>query len=322
MRRICVPPSLMPLQLAEFQDLPATLRKMLALDVPLNPKLLAFDEALAIAENALTVVRNQRDRNSEALINLYSADLFWRSERWLEALEMASAAASWFKLQSSPIARYNEAIAVYFNGLLHFCLHADTRAMPLFMEAQSQLEESRQYWSVHTGREYFEACDITSQWIGALVPLRTKTPPGSHTLIIPVYPYHNRTASVIIEAVAITLDALQTPVGLLDFNYLAMPDWIPLEVGKLSLLDVRPGTVYFGVRLDEDETWLPDGKAGDIVVVEALLPLALANDQALGGSVQTFTRQTDGTFMLREPQQRGQGFVGIPRLLLRRGGRS
>ncbi len=321
MRRICVPPSLMPLQLAEFQDLPATLRKMLALDVPLNPRLLVFDEALATAENALTAVRNQRDRNSEALINLYCADLLWRSERWLEALEMATAAAGWFKLQSNPIARYNEAIAVYFSGLLHFCLHADARAIPLLMETQSQFEESRQYWSVHTGRDYFEACSMTSQWIAALIPLRMKTPPGSHTLIIPVYPYRNRTPHTAIEALAVTLDALQAPVGL-DFNYLAMPDWIPLEVGKLSLLNVRPGIAYFGVRLEEDETLLPDSEVGDIVIVEALSPLALANDQAIGGSVQIFTRQTDGTFVLRDPQQHGQGFVGIPRLLLRHGGRS
>ena len=321
MRHICVPPSLMPLQLAEFQDLPATLRKMLALDVPLDPKLLIFDEALATAENALTAVRNQRDRNSEALINLYCADLLWRSERWLEALEMATAAASWFKLQSNPIARYNEAIAVYFNGLLHFCLHADARAIPLLMEAQSQFEESRKYWSVHTGREYFEACGMANQWIAALIPLRMKTPPGSHTLIIPIYPYRNRTSHTTIEALAVALDTLQTPVGL-NLNYLAMPDWIPLEVGRLSLLDVRPGIAYFGIRLDEDQALLPDSKVGDIAIVEALSPLALADDQAIGGSVQTFTRQTDGAFVLRDPQQHGQGFVGVPRLLLRRGGRS
>lgn len=321
MRRICVPPSLMPLQLAEFQDLPATLRKMLALDVPLNPNLLVFEEALATAENALTAMRNQRDRNSEALINLYCADLLWRSERWLETLEMTTAAAGWFKLQSNPTARYNEAIAVYFSGLLHFCLHADARAIPLLMEAQSQFEESRQYWSVHTGRGYFEACSMVSQWIAALIPLRMKTPPGSHTLIIPLYPYRNRTPHTAIEALSISLDTLQIPVGF-NFNYLAMPDWIPLEVGKLPLLDMRPGAAYFGVRLDEDEAFHPECRAGDVVIVEALSPLALAADQVLGNGVQTFTRQTDGTFLLRDPQQSQQGFVGIPRLLLRRGGRS
>ena len=93
MRRISVPPSLLPLQLAEFEELSPALRKQLVTAAPFNPRTLAFDEALTAAENALTVVRHQRDRYSEALLALYSADLLWRCERWLEALEMAAAAA-------------------------------------------------------------------------------------------------------------------------------------------------------------------------------------------------------------------------------------
>ncbi len=321
MRRICTPPSLLPVQLAEFQDLPATLRQLLAVDAPFNPRTLAFDEALSTAENALKVVRNQRERHSEALINLYCADLLWRSERWLEALDLTSAAAGWFKLQSSPIARYNEAIAVYFNGLLHFCLHADARAIPLFMEAQSQLEESRRYWSVHTGREYFDACGQVSQWIAALIPLRTKTPPGSHTLILPVYPYRNRMSDMPIEALAVSLDTLRVPTRVLDFDYLAVPEWVPLEVERLPLLDVSPGTYFFGVRVDEDEALTPHSRAGDVVLVEALSPLAITHDPALSNDVQAFTRRPDGALVLRDSQHNGQGFVGIPRLLLRRSGR-
>lgn len=325
MRRISVPPSLAPVQLAEFQDIPASLRKLLALDAPFNPQTLAFDEALAMAENALTTVRNQRERHAEALISLYTADLLWRSERWLEALELAAAASGWLKLQSSPIARYNEAIAVYFTGLLHFSLHADARALPLLMEAQSQLDESRRYWAVHAGREYFAACGRVSQWIAALVQLRGQTPPGSHTLIIPVYQYRDRAPDAApdaaSEAMVVSLDALRVRTRALDFDLLAAPDWIPLEVETLPLLDVRPGAYFFGVRVSKDEELTPHSRAGDVVLVEALSPLALTDDPALGSGLQPFTRHTDGTFMLRDPQRVGQGFVGVPRVLLRRGWR-
>lgn len=318
MRHICVPPALVPLQLAEFQDVPASLRALLALDAPCAPQTFAFDEALAMAENALTAVRNQRERHAEALLSLYKADLLWRSERWLEALELTTAAASWLKVQSSPIARYNEAIAVYFAGLLHFCLHDDARALPLLMEAQSQLDVSRRYWAVHTGREYFDACGQVAQWIAALTPLRGQTPPGSHALIVPVYPYRAGVSEIPIEALAISLDRLRVPTRVLDFDFLAAPEWLPLEVSTLPLLDVHPGAYFFGVRVDADETLTPHSRAGDIILIEALTPMALTDDPAWGSGMQPFTRRPDGTLVLRDLQRTGQGFVGIPRALLRR----
>lgn len=321
MRRISVPPSLLPLQLAEFEELPPALRKQLVAAAPFNPRTLAFDEALTAAENTLTVARHQRDRYSEALLALYSADLLWRCERWLEALEMAAAAAGWLKLQSSPIARYNEAVAVYFNGLLHFALHADARAMPLFIETQSQLEKSRQYWAMHTGRDYFEACEQVSQWISALSSLRTQTPPGSQTLIIPVYPSRHRTPEAPLEALAIPLETLHIHTNILDYDFLALPDWAPLQIESLPVLDVSPGRYYFGVRLDEAGTFTDDSQAGDVVLVEALSPLALTEEPPLTGGTQPFIRQRDGKIMLWDPQHSGEGLVGIPRLLLRQGRR-
>lgn len=321
MRRISVPPSLLPLQLAEFEELSPALRKQLIIAAPVNPRALAFDEALTAAENALTVVRHQRDRYSEALLALYSADLLWRCERWLEALEMAAAAAGWFKLQSSPIARYNEAVAVYFNGLLHFALHADARAMPLFIEAQSQLEKSRQYWAAHTGRAYFEVCEQVNQWISALSSLRTQTPPGSQALIIPVYPSHPHTPEAPLEALAIPLEALRIRPNILPLSLRPLDNWTPLEIESLPVLDVSPGRYYFGVRLDEAGTFTDDSLAGDVVLVEALSPLALTEEPPLTGGTQPFIRQRDGKVMLRDPQHSGEGLVGIPRLLLRQGWR-
>lgn len=316
MRRICVPPALMPIHLAEFQEIPAPLRTLLALDAPYAPHTLRYDEALTLAETALNTLRRQHERHSEALVNLYMADLLWRAERWLEALELVSAAASWLKVQPSPIARYNEAIAVYFTALLHFCLHADGRALPQFIEAQSQLDASRRYWAVHAGREYFETCTQVSQWIAALVPLRAHTPPGSHTLIIPVYPYpENGVAPDKIEAVALPLELLRVPSRVLD--YLGTSTWLPLETEALPLLDVRPGAYFFGVRLSADEQLTPYSREGDLVVMEALSPLMLPDASGWPHDAQPFVRRPDGTVVLRDPQRLGQGFVGIPRVLLR-----
>ena len=114
MRRICIPEELAPLYLTEVEEIGPPLQEMLQTWGAYLPHREALKEALDKTEHVFAAAWNKRDRYAAAIARLHQADLLYRQERLEEALLAAKEAIGWLKMQTSQTARYNEAIAAYF----------------------------------------------------------------------------------------------------------------------------------------------------------------------------------------------------------------
>ncbi len=321
MRRVFIPEELTPLCLVDPAEMPSPLREMLpSPELPLWGQE-AIQEALTAAEALFTAAWGERERYAAALVRLYQADLLNRQERWEEALDAAREASGWLKLQVSQKARYNEAIAAYFEGVVHYILHADQRATQTFIHAQGLLQESERFWKLQGEDTHLEDCRNVIRWITQLLALRSQTEPGGDAvMIVPVYELENQVLWVRISALVVPLSELSMPVELVHSQE-APTAFLPLDINTVTFL--VPGTkqFYFALKVQTDGELVPKSQAGDYLLVEAAATTPPTSDSLLN-TEHVFLRRADGTITFRSTRRGYPGFVGTPRALLKEGGKA
>jgi hypothetical protein len=221
------------------------------------------------------------------------------------------------ELRASPVAHYNEAVAVYLEGVIHCTLRADEKVLETFAYAQEAFVESGRHWGFEQHDVRVADCRNVIRWMNGLLDLLATTRSDEPVVILPVYEFVNTT---LIRTGVTAIEPYQVMVpGQIIAPYL--PDHIhPLQMDTLSLLDLRPQTTYIGVRIPEDAYMVDPGRKGDLLIVEATAPQPADGTLALT-SDRPFVRRRDGRVEFR-PALRGvpqstRGWVGIPRVLIR-----
>jgi hypothetical protein len=318
MRRIFIPEELTPLYLVEPAEMPSPLREMLpSPELPLQDQN-AIQKALTAAEALFTAAWGERERYAAALVRLYQADLLNRQERWEEALDAAHEASGWLKLQVSQKARYNEAIAAYFEGMIHYILHADQRATQTFIHAQGLFQESERFWKLQGEDAHIEDCRNVIRWITQLLALRSQSAPGGEEImIVPVYELENQVLWVRISALAVPLLALSMPVESVRSQG-TNTAFLPLDINTVTFLVPGAKQFYFALKVRTDGELVSKSQAGDYLLVEAATTTSTSD--TLLNTEHVFLRKADGTITFRSTRRGYPGFVGIPRALLKEGG--
>jgi hypothetical protein len=269
MRRIFIPEELTPLYLIEPAEMPSPLREMLP-----SPELPLWDretiqKTLTSAEALFTAAWGERERYAAALVRLYQADLLNRQERWEEALDATREASGWLKLQVSQRARYNEAIATYFEGTVHYILHADQQATQAFIHAQKLLQENERFWKLQGENAHIEDCHNVIRWITQLLSLRSQTEPGGNeVMIVPLYELESQVPKVRISASAVPLLTLSMPVELVHYQE-ANAAFLPSDINVVTFPAPSAKQFYFAVKARTDGEFFPESKAGGHLLVEA-----------------------------------------------------
>lgn len=317
MRHIFIPYELTPLYLANFAEVSPTFKRLLPTGEypPFEPSI-TLEDALSMSEQALSVARRRHRKESEALIHLCQADLLWRLGRWEESLDTTRRAIRKFELEIGHTASYNQALAVYFKGILYYILHTDEKAIQTFIHAQEMLRENELDWSYGGEDEYAENCQDVALWISQLLQLRTQSPPGADVMIVPVYEYEDQRQRATISALVVPLSIMYLPPQLL--GTCAALGWLPLEIDTVPLLRVSPGSYYFARKIKQDKELVPESRAGDTVLFELLLSTALTAEE-LRNANQPFVRRPDGKVVFEPLRQNTERFIGVPRVLLRGG---
>ena len=315
MRHVFIPYELTPLYLVNSTEVSSIFKRLLPMGkYPPLELSTALEDALSISRQALSVAQHQHKKESAALIYLCQADLLWRLERWEESLDATRMAVRKFEIEISCTASYNQAIAVYFEGILHYILHADEKAILTFIRAQEILQENESDWAYDGEDEYAENCQDVVCWITQLLQLRTQSLPGADVMIVPVYEYGDQETRATISALVVPLATMHLPPQLLGTH--AAIGWIPLEIDTVPLLRISPGCYYFALKAKKDKYIVPESKAGDTVLMELLLPIALTAEE-LRNTEQPFVRRPDGKIVFKPLRQNSGEFVGVPRALLR-----
>lgn len=269
--------------------------------------------------SALHCAWGERERYAAALVRLYQADLLNRQERWEEALDAVHEARGWLKLQVSQRARYNEAIAVYFEGLVHYILHADQRATQTFIHAQGLLQESERFWKFQGEDAHIEDCRNAIRWITQLLALRSQSAPGGgEVMIVPVYEVENQVLWVRISALAIPLSTLSMPLKL-RHSKKANAAFFPLNINTVTLLAPSTKQFYSALKVRVDGEFVSESKAGDHLLVEAVVNTMPTADTLLN-TEYVFLRSADGIITFPSTCRGYPQFAWTPRALLKEGG--
>lgn len=312
MRWVSIPDELAVPHLLELREATAPLIHTLHGEV--SAKLLAGDwpAALELVERAFALAWSGHDRYAAALMLLYKAELFSQRQRWEEALEQSTTALDWLRLQISEVARYNEAVAAYQQGLLHYTLRADEKATRLLLNAQELFLAGERYWGLRGDAERVGECRDVQRWISRLLELQVPTEAMVPALIVPLYELENRT---FIRAWAIAVAPLceVDPAGLQPVAGSAL---IPLTAGPAFLLQLLPGVRYAAFWAHDAPDLVSESQPGDILLVEmeAAGTAGTGGRQGRGGA---FVRRPDGRIAFHLQRPATPRLAGIPRALLR-----
>ena len=281
----------------------------------------AYDVVLAQAERTFDMAKHTFDRYGQALALLYEAEAFRCLMRWEEGLACIRNALRRLELQVSPVARYNEAIAVYQEGVIHFSLQATERVVETFSYAQHVLDESQRHWGLEENPGRVADCRSAARWMAKLLEVQESLSPGEVVAVLPVYEFVNR-VPIRTDVVAIRTTWVGIP-GEILVQYLP-PTIVPLQLGELPFPYLRPLAPYVAIRIPERGTLWSQGRKGDLLVVEVTGPSSGADELVLTAE-RPFVRRGDGRVEFQPyaqdasgaPWSSGQGLVGIPRILLR-----
>jgi hypothetical protein len=281
--------------------------------------------ALALSEQAYASIKGDRDRYGQSLALVLRAEVLRRLQRWEESLDAIRGALRWLELRGSPVACYNEAVAVYLEGIIHCTLRADEKVLETFAYAQEALVDRERYWGFEHHDMRVADCRNVIRWMSGLLDLLHTTRSDEPVMILPVYEFVN-TLLIRTDVVAFEPYQVMVPAQVLA-PYL--PDYLhPVQLDTLSVLNLRPQTTYIGVRIPEDGYMVRQGCKGDLLIVEATTPRpaeAMTPQSAEGTLMLTsdkpFIRRRDGRVEFRPAlpgvPQSTRGWVGIPRLLIR-----
>ena len=264
------------------------------------------DYVLSAAGRAFGVAKGARDRYGQALALLYQAEAYRCQQRWEDGLDAIRTALHWLELQVAPVAHYNEAIAVYVEGVIHVTLGARERALETFAYAQHVLKESERGWAYeHNGVRAADCRNVLS-WIDDLLGLQGTLPLHGITTVLPVYALAGgkltRTGAIAVEGVRVMLP------GAALARYLP-PDLQPVGSSECVFPFLPPPSRYVAICASEP-TAADDSETGeDLVIVEVTGP----------------PMSTAGVAVARDGEQGAQkpwvADVGIARALVRRRGK-
>lgn len=313
MRIVFAPVELTPRYLAAPREMPTFLAAQVERVVVHNIDTGRYDEALAAAERMLSIAQITRDAQAQGLILLYKAEALRRLQRWAEALGSTQQASTRLRAEVTQTAAYNRAVTLYFEGLLHFILHADEHVLRAFITAQETLVESERFWGFEDNRARVGDCQNLRRWMSWLLELLFKTPSGDGVMIVPVYEWVHQ-ALTLVGAVPVTPFPAQFPNEVLG-AYLPS-NYVPLNIETVSFLNLNPDTHYLALKIARAGDLLSQSRAGDLLLIEAASPgpprdLVFTNEAP-------FVRRVDGQISFGPYDQHAEPFTGIARLLIRK----
>lgn len=318
-------------------SLPEELTALHLLDLSLGPPILR--DALSRVHNALAagdpggalgatlrvseLALSQHDRYSGALAYAVRADLLRRMMRWEDSLDALRRSLHWLELSVSPVAHYNEAIAVYLEGVVHYVLHADEKASATFAYATASLEEAERHFGFEQNAARVSDCRNIIRWMSQLLTLQegqTGVASLAMSLTMPVYELANR---VLIRTDAVVLPPFEIMIPHEVVARYCPSELVPLQMETVSFPSLRHDIQYAAIRLD-DAPGFRDAKRGDLLIIEVTGTGAASGELVLTEE-QPFVRRSDGRVEFasapRGVRSGGAvpGLVGIPRALIRDG---
>ena len=124
------------------------------------------DLALLTTGRVFGQAKHLRDRYGQALALLGQAEAYRYLGRWEEGLDAIRTALHWLELQVAAVAHYNEAIAVYIEGVIHFTLGARERMVETFTYAQHVLRRASVTGASRHNDARSSDCRNVVGWIG------------------------------------------------------------------------------------------------------------------------------------------------------------
>lgn len=281
------------------------------------------DVALDLAERCYEMGKQRRDYYSSALALVLQADVYRRLQRWEECLDVIRNALHWIELQVGSVARYNEAVAVYLEGLAHYTLRAEAKLSATFSYAQHSLGEGERHWAFEQNVSRVADCRNVLRWMRQLLDVGTTLRSDDPALIVPVYEAVNR-AVIRTEVFVIQPFEVMMP-GEVMAHYLP-PHYLPVQLDTLPFLCPRPNRHYVAIRLPEAGTVLRRARKGDLLIVEVIRSRVSSSESHLSAA-QPFIRRSDGRIEFRSALGEdapgtglvARGSIGIPRVLIREG---
>lgn len=313
MRIVFVPVELTPRYLTAQREIPTFLVEQVQRAILHNIDSGHYDEALTTAERIAPIVQSAHDAHAQALVLLYKAEALRRSQRYAEALEHTQQALILLRTEVTQVAAYNRAVALYFEGLLHFILRTDEHVLRAFIAAREALVESERFWGFENNRVRVGDCQNLRRWMSWLLELLLNTPPGDWVMIVPVYEWIHQ-ALTLAGALPVMPFQVQLPSEVLG-AYLP-PNYIPLNIDAVPFIQLRPDTHYLALKIARDGDLLSQSRGGDLLLIESASP-GPPRDIVLTDNIP-FVRHADGQISFGPYGERGQEFTGIARILIRK----
>jgi hypothetical protein len=94
------------------------------------------------------------------------------------------------------------------------------------------------------------------------------------------------------------------------------PKYIPIEMDFFYFLYLHPDAHYVALKILADGYLVKESQTGDILLVEMVAPAAPTKDLILSQD-EPFVRTAGSHILFRPLRREAEGFVGIPRVLIR-----
>jgi tetratricopeptide (TPR) repeat protein len=274
-----------------------------------------YEMALTLLDPALSYALSACDHSKAAILLLCKADLLRRLQCWGDALAHTQRALQEMRAAFSKIALYNRAVAYYWEGLLHYIIRADDRALQAFAEARKRLDDSER--DLRQEKEWAHrvtGCKDLKEWIEQLLAKQ----PGSHlgevAWLLPEYRLKKSTLR------RITLYSLepyyiQLPVALLA-------PYLPVGCSSVTSEDLvlphlYPHFLYIALRITEDGELLAHSREEDVLVLHVLTP-APSSAKLILSAQEPFVRHSNGEISFRPQQSGRREFRVMPKILIRK----
>ncbi|MEA3310441.1 MAG: hypothetical protein U9Q70_13165 [Chloroflexota bacterium] len=180
-----------------------------------------------------------------AILRFFQADLLYRQEKLAAALTTVKSAQVEFSLQVPQLARYHEALVLYFTGLLYY-LGRQPDAYPFLVAAVQSLEEVLTFWNYQGGHSSISHCQHLRLWINGLLTLQAEFYQTEACLIIPVYEYQPSDKVELVGATSVAPNEIRPST---EAN--ALPRSQPGKTAILTLTE-PPAWYYFALRIQPE----------------------------------------------------------------------
>ncbi len=309
MRYLSIPEELALPHLLELDDMTSVLRTTFRSGYDLLHQG-RYEAAIRSAQRVIKAA--EKNRYTVSLGQLFQAEVLRRIGRLQEALDTVKQALRWLELQVSFKAHYNESVAVYLKGCLHYSLCAQEDALHAFAYAQHELGGSVSSWQIERRTGRVEDCRNLQRWMEQLIQLQT-TFDDETTFILPVYELRAynmaRTGVVPVRPLQASI-----PAELLA-EYL--PDrYVPIMNQTISFLSLEPRATYIAIRSSRDGDIFDQARRKGLYIFEVTNPVVVGTDIGLTMD-RPFVRAEDGEIAFRPVKDSEHGFRGILRLLIR-----